>query len=467
MFCGVGGSGRRDEVVAYIFYLLRKEETYNEQAKLTEWILQMPNDVVLYWNSYEIKVEWGNGLAQEREAEEARTEEMELQKTKPFARTRDDPVIERMLKEKVRWGDPMTHFVKVTALTEDLATNNFFKRYRSWTYKDAATKMNNRKRLAGLAAVSILKTTRLVSGSIDDDEENDETTAPIEVTITPGNDLKIKIQTCNEKLNRVSKLALPFGILQQTTHLTAECAIMDSCLIALRGAATFKARALKEAWNTTVVIPVDRGVKVNKNNGKSNGYREDLLPEENLLGMYNLHWKIVSAYIHGRIVNPFFTQRIKSNFVFAGPSKTAETLFKYIAPELVPVQYGGLIREGEQDFTASDSITEDIIKPATKHRIQFPVTEFGASTKAPGYNVFPDGTEESDIEVNGALFTVKNKSNLRLQFTVTALRNKKHESQERVCLAQSCGEYGRVNFSSVGELRLDYRRAWMGSTFPG
>ncbi|GKC07538.1 VAN3-binding protein-like protein [Tanacetum coccineum] len=72
-----------------------------------------------------------------------------------------------------------------------------------------------------------------------------------------------------------------FVILQQTTHLTAAAAT------ALRGAATFKARALKEAWSTTVVIPVDRGVKVNKNNGKSNGYREDLLPEENLLGMCN------------------------------------------------------------------------------------------------------------------------------------------------------------------------------------
>ncbi|GJY02661.1 BUD13 protein [Tanacetum coccineum] len=60
---------------------------------------------------YEIKVEWGKGLAQKREAE-ARLEEMELQKTKTFARTRDDPDLERMLKEKVRWGDPMTHFVK-------------------------------------------------------------------------------------------------------------------------------------------------------------------------------------------------------------------------------------------------------------------------------------------------------------------------------------------------------------------
>ncbi|GJZ61458.1 VAN3-binding protein-like protein [Tanacetum coccineum] len=74
--------------------------------------------------------------------------------------------------------------------------------------------------------------------------------------------------------------------LERLTHLWLK-ADQDSCLIALRGAATFKARALKEAWNTTVVIPVDRGVKVNKNNGKSNGYREDLLPEENLLGMCN------------------------------------------------------------------------------------------------------------------------------------------------------------------------------------
>ncbi|GJX88552.1 BUD13 protein [Tanacetum coccineum] len=38
----------------------------------------------------------------------------------PTISTRDDPDLERMLKEKARWGDPMTHFVKVTALTKDL-----------------------------------------------------------------------------------------------------------------------------------------------------------------------------------------------------------------------------------------------------------------------------------------------------------------------------------------------------------
>ncbi|KAK9055753.1 hypothetical protein SSX86_026838 [Deinandra increscens subsp. villosa] len=85
---------------------------------------------------------------------------------------------------------------------------------------------------------------------------------------------------------------------------------------ALRGAATLKARALKEVWNIAAVIPVDRGIKVSKNQGSSSGYCEELLPEENFLGICNqellargsellkrtrngdLHWKIVSVYIH-------------------------------------------------------------------------------------------------------------------------------------------------------------------------
>ncbi|XP_052622904.1 VAN3-binding protein [Lactuca sativa] len=85
---------------------------------------------------------------------------------------------------------------------------------------------------------------------------------------------------------------------------------------ALRGAATLKARALKEVWNIAAVIPVDRGVKESKSHGKSSAYCEELLPEENFLGICNqellargsellkrtrngdLHWKIVSVYIH-------------------------------------------------------------------------------------------------------------------------------------------------------------------------
>ncbi|KAL5060047.1 hypothetical protein RYX36_031651 [Vicia faba] len=53
----------------------------------------------------------------------------------------------------------------------------------------------------------------------------------------------------------------------------------------------------------------------------------------------------------------------------------ALVLFKYIAPQQVPVQYGGLSREGEQEFTTADPATEVIIKPATKHAVEFPISE--------------------------------------------------------------------------------------------
>lgn len=49
--------------------------------------------------------------------------------------------------------------------------------------------------------------------------------------------------------------------------------------------------------------------------------------------------------------------------------------FRYIAPEQVPAQYGGLSKEGEEEFTTAEPATEEIIKPASKHTIEFPVTE--------------------------------------------------------------------------------------------
>ncbi|OWM65723.1 hypothetical protein CDL15_Pgr015147 [Punica granatum] len=76
-----------------------------------------------------------------------------------------------------------------------------------------------------------------------------------------------------------------------------------------------------------------------------------------------------------KMISPFLTQRTKSKFVFAGPARSAEALFKYIAPEQVPVQYGGLSREGEQEFTTSDPATEVAIKPTSKHTVEFPISE--------------------------------------------------------------------------------------------
>ncbi|XAR49064.1 hypothetical protein NMG60_11032110 [Bertholletia excelsa] len=87
---------------------------------------------------------------------------------------------------------------------------------------------------------------------------------------------------------------------------------------ALRGAATLKARALKEVWNIAAVIPAEKGAGTggcngNGSNGSSSG---ELAPEENFLGICSrellargcellkrtrkgdLHWKIVSVYIN-------------------------------------------------------------------------------------------------------------------------------------------------------------------------
>ncbi|KAJ3677997.1 hypothetical protein LUZ60_001800 [Juncus effusus] len=86
----------------------------------------------------------------------------------------------------------------------------------------------------------------------------------------------------------------------------------------------------------------------------------------------NVPWWYLAV---NRMISPFLTQRTKSKFVFAGPSKSAETLFRYIAPEQVPVQFGGLYKETDSDFTVSDAVTEITIKPSSKHTIDIPLSE--------------------------------------------------------------------------------------------
>ncbi|KAH1259752.1 hypothetical protein AAZX31_02G005100 [Glycine max] len=103
------------------------------------------------------------------------------------------------------------------------------------------------------------------------------------------------------------------------TTLTAAAAT------ALRGAATLKARVLKEVWNIAAVIPVEKnlgsgsggGDNGNGSNGSSNSsFSGEIVPEENFLGICSrellargcellkrtrtgeLHWKIVSVYIN-------------------------------------------------------------------------------------------------------------------------------------------------------------------------
>ncbi|KQK06107.1 patellin-3 [Brachypodium distachyon] len=86
----------------------------------------------------------------------------------------------------------------------------------------------------------------------------------------------------------------------------------------------------------------------------------------------NVPWWYIAA---NKMMSPFLTQRTKSKFTFCSPAKTTETLFRYIAPEQVPVQFGGLFKEDDTEFSTSDAVTELTVKPSSKETIEIPATE--------------------------------------------------------------------------------------------
>uniref|UniRef100_A0A0E0L2W0 CRAL-TRIO domain-containing protein n=1 Tax=Oryza punctata TaxID=4537 RepID=A0A0E0L2W0_ORYPU len=86
----------------------------------------------------------------------------------------------------------------------------------------------------------------------------------------------------------------------------------------------------------------------------------------------NVPWWYIAA---NKMVSPFLTQRTKSKIIFCTAAKSAETLFRYIAPEQVPVQFGGLYKEDDTEFSTSDAVTELTIKPSSKETVEIPATE--------------------------------------------------------------------------------------------
>ncbi|KAI3716576.1 hypothetical protein L1987_67542 [Smallanthus sonchifolius] len=89
----------------------------------------------------------------------------------------------------------------------------------------------------------------------------------------------------------------------------------------------------------------------------------------------NVPWWYMAFY---SMMSPFMTQRTKSKFVFASPARTAEILFKYVAPEHVPIQYGGLsvdYCDCNPEFTIDDPAAAVTVKPATKQTVEIIVNE--------------------------------------------------------------------------------------------
>ncbi|XP_042030710.1 VAN3-binding protein-like isoform X2 [Salvia splendens] len=135
---------------------------------------------------------------------------------------------------------------------------------------------------------------------------------------------------------------------------------------ALRGAATLKARALKEVWNIASVTPADRvpnGGSSGRNGSLNGSHSGELVVEENFLGICSkellarggellkrtrkgdLHWKIVSVYINrmGQVI-----LKMKSRHVAGTVTKKKKNVVLEVMKD-IPAWPGRHLLEGGED----------------------------------------------------------------------------------------------------------------------
>ncbi|XVF72003.1 hypothetical protein PTKIN_Ptkin12aG0086400 [Pterospermum kingtungense] len=86
-------------------------------------------------------------------------------------------------------------------------------------------------------------------------------------------------------------------------------------------------------------------------------------------------WYYVSHVVSSRLK----TQRTNSKIVFARPGKVPETLLRFISPENLPVEYGGLKRENDNEFFIEDKVSEHRVRGNASETIQIPAAEAGVT----------------------------------------------------------------------------------------
>jgi hypothetical protein len=90
----------------------------------------------------------------------------------------------------------------------------------------------------------------------------------------------------------------------------------------------------------------------------------------------NVPWYFSLLY---SMFSPFLTQRTKSKFVISKEGNVADTLYKFIRPEDIPVQYGGLSRPSDLQNGPPKPASEFTVKGGEKVNIQIEGIEAGAT----------------------------------------------------------------------------------------
>ncbi|KAL5852781.1 hypothetical protein ACOSQ3_007899 [Xanthoceras sorbifolium] len=181
---------------------------------------------------------------------------------------------------------------------------------------------------------------------------------------------------------------------------------------ALRGAATLKARALKEVWNIAAVIPVEKGGGGGggggggngnganngggSNHGSSNGsFSGELIPEENFLGICSrellargcellkrtrkgdLHWKIVSVYINR--LNQVML-KMKSRHVAGTITKKKKNIVLEVIKDM-PAWPGRHLLEGGENrrYFGLKSISRGVVEFECRNQREYDIWTQGVS----------------------------------------------------------------------------------------
>ncbi|KAJ7950057.1 patellin-6-like [Quillaja saponaria] len=90
----------------------------------------------------------------------------------------------------------------------------------------------------------------------------------------------------------------------------------------------------------------------------------------------NVPWYFSLLY---SMFSPFLTQRTKSKFVISKEGNVAETLYKFIRPAAIPVQYGGLNRPSDLQNGPPKPASEFTVKGGEKVNIQIEGIEANAT----------------------------------------------------------------------------------------
>ncbi|GMI69294.1 hypothetical protein like AT1G30690 [Hibiscus trionum] len=84
-------------------------------------------------------------------------------------------------------------------------------------------------------------------------------------------------------------------------------------------------------------------------------------------------WYHVSLSFSSRLI----THKMNANTIFARPGKVTETLLKFVSPENLPVEYGGLKRVDDDEFSPEDKATEVNLKAHATEEIKIPAPKAG------------------------------------------------------------------------------------------